>query len=223
MASMLGALLVCDRAEKPTLSRMLAAAGQPVVVWCPPRIAGHDEPDPVPEEVAIQVGVVVGESPSAAVEDVAAWRRVCGAAPLLLLVRHFLPDAVPAALRAGADGVLPVDLRHGAFVRSLTDLLVGQSVLPRGAVTRLVEEARLAPVPAMGALSTLSPRELYVLRRLARGLSVADVSCEAGVAETTIRSHLSRAMHKLHVGSRIEAIAMLARGGVRRPPSPPSA
>jgi DNA-binding NarL/FixJ family response regulator len=223
MASTLGALLVCDRAEKPRLSRMLAAAGQPVVVWCPTRVSGHHEPDPVPEQVAIQVGVVVGQSPSAALEDVAAWRPVCGTSPLLLLVRHLLPDAVAAALRAGADGVLPVDLRRDAFVRSLTDLMAGQSVLPRGAVTRLVEEARLAPVPATGALSVLSPRELYVLRRLARGLDVADIAREAGVAETTVRSHLSRAIHKLHVGSRIEAIAMLARNGVRLPPPSASA
>jgi DNA-binding NarL/FixJ family response regulator len=155
---------------------------------------------------------VVAGALATALVDVAAWRRVCPGVPLLLVVRDLGAYDIAAAVRSGADGVLALDGRSDAFVRSVNGLLRGEPALARAAVARLVEVARDPPPPPVGRLAALSPRELHVLRRLAYGLSVAEVAEEAGVAETTIRSHLSRAVHKLRVSNRSEAIAILARG-----------
>jgi DNA-binding NarL/FixJ family response regulator len=228
------AVLACARSDEARLRHLLDQCGLDTVVVPWRRQDRTDLRDALSAMTQPRLLVVVPRQVKTTLVDVAAWRRVCPGVPLLLLVRDLEAIDVAAAVRAGADGVLAVDGRSDAFARSVHGLLRGEPALPRAAVARLVEVAREAPPPPVGRLAALSPRELYVLRRLALGLTVGEVAREAGVAETTIRSHLSRAVHRLRVSNPNEAIAVVARANVtpsaqpaRRgnasPPPPPGA
>ncbi|HEX2145422.1 MAG TPA: AAA family ATPase [Glycomyces sp.] len=68
----------------------------------------------------------------------------------------------------------------------------------------LAERARLnAPVPTS---TPLTPRELAVLRQVARGLTNRQIGAELYISEKTVSVHLSRAMAKLQVAGRAAAV-----------------
>jgi DNA-binding NarL/FixJ family response regulator len=57
----------------------------------------------------------------------------------------------------------------------------------------------------------LTPRELEVLRLIARGLSNKDIATELVIAENTVRNHVRNILEKLEVRSRVEAAMYAVR------------
>lgn len=60
-------------------------------------------------------------------------------------------------------------------------------------------------------VNDLSPRELEVLRLLARGLGTKAMADELSLSTTTVRNHIQRILAKLDVHSRLEAVAAASR------------
>ena len=56
------------------------------------------------------------------------------------------------------------------------------------------------------ALSTLTPRELEILRFLAEGLSNRECANRLGISERTVESHIGKIYRKLETRSRMEAV-----------------
>jgi DNA-binding NarL/FixJ family response regulator len=58
-------------------------------------------------------------------------------------------------------------------------------------------------------LEHLSPREKQIVAAVARGLSNRDIAVSTGIAQQTVKNHLSSIFHKLQVRSRVQ-LAILA-------------
>ena len=69
-------------------------------------------------------------------------------------------------------------------------------------------------------MSTLSPREREIVAAVARGLSNRDIASSTGIAQQTVKNHLSAIFHKLNVRSRVQ-LAILALQGNFTPSPPP--
>jgi DNA-binding NarL/FixJ family response regulator len=63
----------------------------------------------------------------------------------------------------------------------------------------------------------LTQRELQVLQRLAVGFAPAEIAAEFTISPKTVASHLQRALAKMHVHSRIQAIALAHAYGLVTP------
>jgi DNA-binding NarL/FixJ family response regulator len=81
---------------------------------------------------------------------------------------------------------------------------------------RLVEDfttRSAAPTRAKG-LDDLTPRELEILRAVARGLSNAEIGAELWIAEPTVKSHVSEALRKLGCRDRVQLVIAAYESGL---------
>jgi len=60
----------------------------------------------------------------------------------------------------------------------------------------------------------LSPRELHLLKELARGLSTTEIAQAMHISPTTVRNHIQRILAKLGAHSRLEAVAIARQQGI---------
>src|ERR1700730_9599700 len=138
------------------------------------------------------------------------------------LIRRELPDtevvaltsvledaSVVGAVRAGAIGYLLKDTRASDLRRAIKAAAAGQVHLSPSAAARLMREVKAPERP-----ETLSERELDVLRLLARGLANKEISRDLGIAEKTVKTHVSSILGKLGVQSRTQAALYAGRVGL---------
>jgi DNA-binding NarL/FixJ family response regulator len=160
-------------------------------------------------------------------DGIEATRRVLvGPEPrprVLVLTTFDLDEYVYAALRAGAAGFLLKDAPEDHLLAGVRAVAEGGSLLDPAVTRRLVERFVLAaPDPAGGApdLSELTPREVEVLRLVARGFSNAEVAAELIVSDATVKTHVARILGKLGLRDRTQAVIAAYESGLVRPSTP---
>ncbi|MER7759975.1 response regulator transcription factor [Streptomyces sp. NPDC097619] len=130
-------------------------------------------------------------------------------AKVLVLTTFDLDEYVYQALRAGASGFLLKDasakqLAEGVRVVASGDALLAPSVTKR----LIVEFSKLAEVQrpaARTSVAELTERETEVLVLIAQGLSNAEIADRLVIAESTIKTHVSRILVKLGLRDRTQA------------------
>lgn len=139
---------------------------------------------------------------------------------VLILTTFDLDEYVYAAVRAGASGFLLKDAPPEDLVRALRIVASGEALLAPSVTRRLLEEFASRPESPAGpppALETLTPRELEVLRLVARGLSNAEIAEELVVGETTVKTHVGHILMKLGLRDRVQAVVLAYEHGLVRP------
>jgi len=71
-------------------------------------------------------------------------------------------------------------------------------------------------------LSSLSERELSVLRLVVDGHSTDEIAATLGISRHTVRTHLQNVMAKMLVGSRMELVSVARKSGMRPAPTAPT-
>ncbi|MBX3606068.1 MAG: response regulator transcription factor [Piscinibacter sp.] len=151
------------------------------------------------------------------VDALPALREAAPRARVLMLTVSEDEQDLAAALRAGACGYLLKTIDGDALATSIRRAMRGESVIAEEMSGKLLAAFR-APVAAAPAaappaspLGALSPRELDILRGIARGESNKQIARVLGIAETTVKIHVQHVLRKLDVSSRVQA-AVLATG-----------
>jgi DNA-binding NarL/FixJ family response regulator len=138
---------------------------------------------------------------------------------VVMLTTFDLDEYVFGALQAGASGFLLKDLAAAQVVSAIRTVTVGDALLAPSITRRLIDEF-VAPRQAVPGMDQLTPRELDVLRLVARGLSNVEIAEELHVGEATVKTHVARVLMKLAVRDRVQAVVLAYEGGLvtrRRP------
>ena len=157
------------------------------------------------------------------VDGIEATRRITALPepPRVLVLTTFdLDEYVFAALRAGASGFLLKDAPEAQLLSAIRIVADGGSLFAPSVTRRLIERfADLGdPVAAQPPeIATLTPREVEILRLLARGLSNAEIAAELVVSEHTVKTHVARVLSKLDLRDRTQAVIAAYESGLVRP------
>jgi DNA-binding NarL/FixJ family response regulator len=141
---------------------------------------------------------------------------------VLMLTTFDADEYVYEALRAGASGFLLKDAPADQLITAVRVLACGDALLDPTITQRLISRFALAarsPHVAPPALEQLTPRELDVLRLVARGLSNAEIARELVIEENTVKTHVSRILMKLGLRDRVQAVVLAYESGLAQPGS----
>jgi DNA-binding NarL/FixJ family response regulator len=155
-------------------------------------------------------------------DGIAATRRITSRLPtrVLVLTTYDLDEYVYDALRAGASGFLLKDTPPALLADGIRSVADGEALLAPTVTRRLIAEfARTGPVSRIrpGGLDDLTPRELEVLRLLARGLSNTEIAGELVLGDTTVKTHVRHVLAKLGVRDRVQAVVLAYESGLVTP------
>jgi DNA-binding NarL/FixJ family response regulator len=148
------------------------------------------------------------------VDGVEATRAILAERPnvgIVVLTSADAEEEVLAAITAGARGYLAKTAERALFLEAIRCVAEGDAWLPPRLTGRLL--THLKPQPAMPP-GDLTQRERAVLTLLARGRSNRRIADELGIAEITVRTHVSHLMSKLGVSNRVEAALRALRAGL---------
>ncbi|MEU8483752.1 MULTISPECIES: response regulator transcription factor [unclassified Streptomyces] len=147
-----------------------------------------------------------------------------GAAKVLVLTTFDLDEYVYEALRAGASGFLLKDASARQLADGVRVVAGGEALLAPSVTRRLITEfSKLSETPKLPAVANpeafgeLTERETEVLVLIAQGLSNAEIAGRLVVAESTIKTHVSRVLVKLGLRDRTQAAVFAYEARLVRP------
>lgn len=118
-------------------------------------------------------------------------------------------DSIRSALELEAEGFALKTESPTQTVEAIRQVAQGRLVFPRAAQRWLAVQQK----PQIQAESLLSPREIDVLKQVARGLTNPEIAGQLNVSENTVRFHLKNIFEKLGVTNRTEAAAWFFQQG----------
>lgn len=152
-----------------------------------------------------------------------AARRILQELPdvkIVMLTISEADDDVFEAVKAGARGYLTKDLPARQMVEMLLSVARGEAcfsgIIAAKILRELQQPARLLAGSPSESPSTeiLSPREIEVLRLVAKGLSNAEIASALYITESTVKLHLRNILEKLHLRNRVQAALYAVRRGL---------
>ena len=182
----------------------------------------------LPMVKATQPDIVLMDIRMPTLDGISATHAVLGSHPdlkVLILTTFDLDDYLVAAMRAGASGFLLKDSTAPELLAGIRAVARGDSVVAPSATRRLLKRWFAPTGPAapseLGTVHTesidaLSDREKEIVTLVGRAMSNAEIAQHLVLAESTIKSHLNRILHKLELRDRAQLIVLAYESGLVR-------
>jgi DNA-binding NarL/FixJ family response regulator len=133
-------------------------------------------------------------------------------------------DVIASVLRAGAKGYFQLSSEPSKLLQALGIVEKGHIWAPREALILLVNQPPKESTNSSTAADLLTPAEVSILKLLHQGFGNKDIAQSLGVAEVTIKAHLTKLYKKFGVRTRLELLAyamthrLIAGAGAQPPP-----
>jgi DNA-binding NarL/FixJ family response regulator len=129
---------------------------------------------------------------------------------VLVFTAYDADERVFGALQAGAAGYLLKGARGEEIARAVRAVAGGESYLTPRVAAKVVAQMGRRP----SAHGRLSAREREVLRLVAAGQSNKQIAHALGIAERTVKFHVTSLFQKLDADNRAQAVARAAEHGL---------
>lgn len=147
-------------------------------------------------------------------DGVSAAEKLRGEDPPIrvLVVTTYETDAdILRAVEAGAVGYLLKDAPREELLAAIRAASHGRTALASSVATRLV-----ARVAQGGGGMLLTPREIEILRLVAKGRRNKEIGSELRISEATVKTHLLHIFEKLDATDRTSAVTAAVERGILR-------
>jgi two-component system NarL family response regulator len=139
------------------------------------------------------------------VEAIRAIRAEFPSARVIVLSTYQGDEDIYRALEAGATTYLLKDTLAENMIRMIREVAAGARPIPPNIAQRLTDRMFQ---PA------LTPREIEVLRLVAKGMRNKEVAASLKISEETIQGHVKSVLAKLSVHDRTAAVAVAIQRGI---------
>ncbi|MET8231718.1 response regulator transcription factor [Micromonospora sp. NPDC005298] len=157
-------------------------------------------------------------------DGIDATRRIAAdpdlaAVRVLILTNYGLDPYVFAALRAGASGFLLKDADPADLLRAVAVVARGDALLAPAVTRTLISEFVAGPPPAepTAGREVLTAREQEIVELVARGLANEEIAERMVISPLTAKTHVNRAMAKLHCRDRAQLVVWAYESGLVTP------
>ncbi len=171
--------------------------------------------------------VVVMDIRMPGTDGLAATEAICGDPELtgtriLILTTFETDEYVARALRAGASGFLGKTASTDQLLAGIRTIASGDALLSPQATRALITRFLAAPEPDRqlappGSLADLTDREREVMTLAAQGCGNDEIAAKLYLSTHTVRTHIHRAMMKLHARDRAQLVVIAYQSGLVRP------
>ncbi|MFJ3230213.1 response regulator [Streptomyces sp. NPDC086787] len=141
---------------------------------------------------------------------------------VVILTTFEVDDYVVRALRAGASGFLGKGAEPEELLNAIRIAAGGEALLSptatKGLIARFLAQGADDADPTLsGRLAALTGREREVLVQVAGGNSNDEIAERLEVSPLTVKTHVNRAMAKLHARDRAQLVVIAYESGLVRP------
>jgi DNA-binding NarL/FixJ family response regulator len=135
---------------------------------------------------------------------------------VVMLTTFGLDEYVFEALHAGASGFVLKDADPEELLRAVRVVAAGESLLSPAVTSSVIAQfARRLPAQiAHPRIGDLTEREREIAGWVATGLSNDEIAAQLVVSADTVRTHVSRAMVKLHARDRAQLVVFAIQSGL---------
>ncbi|NIV13351.1 MAG: response regulator [Aliifodinibius sp.] len=148
-------------------------------------------------------------------DGVEAIKHIIGEFPeakILVMTSFATDEKVFPAIKAGALGYLLKDSSPDELITAIHQVYHGEPSLHPKIARKVLQEIS-NPQAKKTSEDPLTGRELEVLKSIAKGMSNQEIGAELSISETTVRTHVSRILSKLHLASRTQAALYALKEG----------
>lgn len=178
------------------------------VIWTCARVQPH---------VVLMDIDMPGADPFTVIDEM---RRVLSNVRVVILSAYMRDGYVDAAVQAGAWGYLSKTEGFDDIIRSIRRIVGGELVFAPEVLERFEfvnGQLRRRDSAAPSPITTLTPRELEVMRLLAKGLSTKEVAGILHRSPKTVDAHRTALMKKLSIEDRVDLARYAIREGIVEP------
>jgi DNA-binding NarL/FixJ family response regulator len=161
------------------------------------------------------------------IDGIEATRRIAAdpalaAVHVVILTNYGLDEHVFNALRAGAAGFLVKDIVPEDFLHAVRVAARGDALLAPTITRKLINTYVTQPFGAGAAtgLHELTNREREAVVLVAQGLSNDEIAGRMVISPMTAKTHVNRAMTKLHARDRAQLVVLAYESGLVAPRNP---
>ncbi len=148
-------------------------------------------------------------------------RRDHAALPVVILSGQEDAATMRTVLDRGAMGFIPKSANNAVMLSALHLVLSGGRYIPPELLNAAPGAVASAPPPKTPADLGLTERQLDVLALMAQGKSNKQICRDLGLAEATVKIHVTAILRTLKVASRAQAIVAVNRLGLAFATPPP--
>jgi DNA-binding NarL/FixJ family response regulator len=135
---------------------------------------------------------------------------VAPALPVLILSMHAEPLYITRAIEAGARGYVSKNIAPDELVTAIRQVASGGRYVEGELAQALV----LNSTPAIETLDQLTPRDLEIVRLLARGRSLSEIADALGLGYKTIANTCTQIKSKLGVNRTADLVRLAIEAGI---------
>lgn len=135
--------------------------------------------------------------------------------PIIILTTYNEDELMIKGIELGAKGYLLKDTNRDDLFRTIEAAVRGEMLLQPNILSKLLgSKERKTDTGSSFEKTILTEKETFILQAVSKGYRSKDIAFDMGIAERTVKAHLTNIYNKLGVNSRTEAVTVAIELGL---------